>query len=225
MSAKPKANDLRFAVLATDTVLFTFRDGALFVRLIPVDLPPFYANLHGLPGGLLHPDETAEQATLRHLGNKAKILSRLTHLEQLYTFSDIDRDPRGRVVSVAYLALIPWERLSETERGGGWYPVKDLPKLAYDHKEIIRVAVERFQAKIVYSTLIAKILPKEFTLTELERAYASILEKGLDKRNFRKKVLKLKLVKELKKKRSGLKQRPASLFSFASDKVREVGMV
>lgn len=229
MPQKPAAHELRFAVLATDVVLLTYKDGDLYVRLIPVDLPPFFQKLHGLPGGLLRPDEVAEQAAKRHVEVKAKIVSGPSHLEQLYTFSEIDRDPRGRVVSVAYLALVPWERLTETERGlqteTGWYPAKRLPKLAYDHAEIIRVALERFRTKIVYSTLISKLMPKEFTLTELEQAYARILEKGMDKRNFRKKILKLKIVKELDKKRSGLKQRPASLFKFVSEKVREASMV
>jgi 8-oxo-dGTP diphosphatase len=226
---KPTPKNLRFAILAADTVLFTYLDGEVYVRLIPVDLPPHYKNAMGLPGGLLQPTEMAEEAARRHLENKAKISGKNVYAEQLYTFSEIDRDPRGRVVAVAYLALVPWESLDEKERvignGTGWYPVTKLPKLAYDHKNIIAVALERFRSKVSYSSLIAKIMPKEFTLTELERAYTTILKKSMDKRNFRKKILRVELVKELKKKVSHGRQRPASLFRFVSDRIRILEMV
>lgn len=217
--------DLRFAVLATDTVLWTINDNILYVRLIPVSAPQF-AGTAGLPGGLLSPTETAEQAARRHLQNKAHIAPEKIYLEQLYTFSEVNRDPRGRVVAVGHSAYVPWDMLSTQERenrGEAWWAaVSKLPKLAYDHKHIIHVALERLRARITYTTLIAKLMPKEFTLTELETAYESILEKEIDKRNFRKKIQALGLLKKLNKERRGQKFRPAKLYSFVSSDLHTI---
>src|SRR6516165_11678418 len=112
MEATPVTQEpLRFAILAADTVLFTMRDGKLLVRLTKVERPPHFPDNAGLPGGLLHPLETAEDAAMRHVEEKAGIARRKIYLEQLYTFSKVDRDPRGRVVAVAYCGLVPWETL------------------------------------------------------------------------------------------------------------------
>jgi 8-oxo-dGTP diphosphatase len=224
-SDKIDPKDLRFAILATDTVLWTIIDNVLHVRLIKVSTP-YFQGLAGLPGGLLAPTETAEQSAKRHVENKAKIDPEKVYLEQLYTFSEVNRDPRGRVVAVAYAGFVPWENLSTQERENGgevwWSPVNKLPKLAYDHKHIIQVALNRLKARITYTTLIAKFMPAEFTLTELETAYESILEKEIDKRNFRKKILALGLLKKLNKERRGQKFRPAKLHTFISTEVRTI---
>ena len=221
--------DLRFAILATDIALFTLRENELCIRLIPVNKPPHFENMWGLPGGLLSPAETAEEAAHRHLETKAKIVPSLVHLEQLYTFSEVQRDPRGRVVAVAYLAVVPWESLSVSEREENdkarWVPITKLPKLAYDHDTIVSVALERLRSRISYTTLIAKLLPQEFTLIELERAYETILKKKIDRRNFRKKIEKLELVRSLGRKRQGLKSRPAMLYSFRSTKVTPIDIL
>lgn len=223
---KTSAN-LRFAVLAVDTLLLTYQDNQLFVRLIKVDLPPHYKNVGGLPGGLLGQQETAEQAARKHIINKTGIKSKALYLEQVYTFTTINRDPRNRVVAVAYLGLIPWESLTGSEKENTeqswWCPINKLPKqLAYDHKEIIQIGLDRFRARITYSTLISHIMPKKFTLTELEEAYEDILHKKIDKRNFRKKMMRLKLVKKLSEKRTGLKARPAALYTFAKSEVMDM---
>lgn len=217
---------MRFAVLAADTALFTLCGNELLIRLIRVNRPPHFRNIPGLPGGLLHPEETAEKAAIRHLTEKTKIGKEKIYLEQLYTFSRIDRDPRGRVVAVAYLGLIPWDQLSTKERKGTneswWANMNDLPRLAYDHDEIIRVALDRIRSRVTYTTLMAKLMPSKFTLTELETAYETAVGKGIDKRNFRKKVQRLKLVRSLNQKRVGEKHRPAMLYGFRSLKVREL---
>lgn len=217
---------LRFAVLAADTALFTLRDNQLLVRLTNVDRPPFYENIPGLPGGLLTPNETAEDAALRHLEDKAGIAIAHVYAEQLYTFSKIDRDPRGRVVAVAYLALVPWEKLSAVERSDTkecwWSPVRKTDHLAYDHNEVLAVALARLKSRATYTTLISKLMPEEFTLTELETAYETVLHTPLDKRNFRKKILALKVLKELPHKRTGGAHRPAQLYRFASKKTEEI---
>jgi 8-oxo-dGTP diphosphatase len=224
--SEPSSEELRFAVLATDTALFTVHDTQLFVRVVLVNRPPHFVNIWALPGGLVHPSETAEQTNLRHLKDKARIDSKKIYTEQLYTFSDIDRDPRNRVVAVAYIALVPWEELTAEEKEDtdtvAWVPVTRASKLAYDHDQILAVALQRLRSRLTYTTLISKLMPEEFTLTELEQAYAIILKSGLDKRNFRKKILKLKVLKELPHKKVGGKHRPAQLYSFASPKVTEI---
>jgi 8-oxo-dGTP diphosphatase len=217
---------LRFATIATDVVPFTIRDGELLVRLIAVDRPPYYKNSQGLPGGLIDPKETAEEAAVRHLEEKAGIKASKTYIEQLYTFSTIDRDPRGRVLAVSYLAFVPWEKLSPDEQadtpGACWSRIKDARKLAYDHDEMLQVALTRLRSRVTYTTLISKLMPKEFTLTELEQAYEAIVKTDLDKRNFRKKILKLNIIKSLAHKRTGGRFRPAQLYSFVSDKILEI---
>lgn len=217
---------LTFAVLAADTALFTIRNEELLVRLIKVNRPPHFIDMRGLPGGLVDPKETAPETAKRIVETKAKVSAAKPYFEQLYTFSSIDRDKRGRVVAVAYLALVPWEKLSSQEQADSaeatWVPARKAKHLAYDHDEILAMALARLCSRITYTTLLGKLLPNEFTLTELERAYESILGTDLDKRNFRKKILKLKVLTTLPRKRAGGRFRPAQLYRFASSAVTEI---
>jgi 8-oxo-dGTP diphosphatase len=155
---------LRFAVLATDVALVTVRDGKLLVRLTPVHRPPHFPNAKGLPGGLIDPKETAEEAVARILKTKGGIQSVGVYLEQLYTFSEINRDPRGRVVAVAYIALTPWESLSSSEQAdtcdAWWVPITEARGLAYDHDSIVSTAQSRLRSRARYTTVIAKLLPR-----------------------------------------------------------------
>ena len=223
-----KAQELRFAVLATDVVLFSLHEDRLLVRLITTQNPHF-KGMRALPGGLIGPTETADEAAKRHIEAKTSVSSEKVYIEQLYTFSEIDRDPRGRVVAVAYLGFVPWEKLSEAERGSTsdarWSPLKDARGLAYDHDEIVKIAVARLRSRVTYTTLLQKLLPKEFTLTELEHAYEAVLGADLDKRNFRKKILKLDILKEVPNKKSGGAFRPAQLYRFATDRVIEIEVI
>lgn len=220
---------LRFAVLAVDVALFTVRDGELLVRLVHVVRPPYFPDNTALPGGIIDPKETAEDAARRQLSEKAHINPEHVYIEQLATFSDINRDRRGRVVSVAYLALVPWEKLSVLESQNTtetwWSPLKDARKLAYDHDDMLKVAITRLKSRVTYTTLIRALMPQEFTLTELEHMYESILGTELDKRNFRKKILKLNILTELPKKRTGGKFRPAQLYRFESKKVENIEVI
>lgn len=217
---------LKFAVLAADVALFTVRDDELYVRLIAVDRPPHFPNTRGLPGGLLQPHETAHEAAERQINDKALVASKKVYLEQLYTFSRVDRDKRGRVVAVGYLGLVPWEALSDAERSDSrsafWLRVSSAKKLAYDHDEILEVAVKRLRSRARYTTLLQKLMQKEFTLTELERAFEVVTHTELDKRNFRKKILKLGIVAPLPRKKSGGRFRPAQLYKFAKTGVDEI---
>lgn len=212
---------LRFAVVAVDAACFRIIGGELRVLLGRVNVPPHYVNRWGLIGGLILPSENADAAVERHLRDKAGI--RNVYKEQLYTFSSIGRDPRGRVISVAYLCLAP-EALVES-RGAvetRWLPVKDVSGLAYDHDEILRTALERLRARIGYTNIIQHLLPEEFTLTDLQTAYEIVLNKKLDKRNFRKKVLETKLVAATGKKERRGASRPAILHRFSSNNVKNI---
>lgn len=219
-------SSLRFAVLATDTALFTVRDGQLLVRLVRVDRAPHFKNAKGLPGGLIHAHEVAEEAAQRLITEKAAIDPDKIYLEQLYTFSEVERDPRGRVVAVAHLALVPWESLSPHEQDGDdeawWATLSEAKALAYDHDAILSVALHRLRSRVTYTTLMQKLLPREFTLTELERAYESVLKTDLDKRNFRKKIMKVGVLTPLPRKRADGPHRPAQLYKFASSKVEHI---
>ncbi len=226
---KKATKNLRFAVLASDIVILALREGELCLRLTRVNRPPYFINRAGLPGGLLLPYETAEETALRLIKEKAGIKQNHIYMEQLYTFSEVKRDPRGRVVAVAYLALIPWNDLSTSERmdseNSWWCPIKKLPHLAYDHDKISAFAIERLRGRITYTTLINKLLPKEFTLMDLENAYNVILGKKVDRRNFRKKIIKLKLLSSLKRKVYGLRWRPAALYAFRRHKVLPIDIL
>jgi 8-oxo-dGTP diphosphatase len=216
-TAKPA---LRFAVLAIDVALFAVLDRRLCVLLIPVERPPHFVGMRGLPGGLIAPDETAEQAVARHLRDKAEISG--AYVEQLATFSAVERDPRGRVVSVAYLGLMPPEQAAANPlaRGQHWVPVERAGTLAYDHDEILAAAVERLRARLGYSTIARHLMPREFTLTELQQTYETVLGRPFDKRNFRKKLLEAGIVRGTGKMRSGQPSRPAELHRFAGTGVR-----
>lgn len=217
------AKKYQFAVIASDVVILTLRDGKLQVLLIQMQKAPFKGEW-AVPGGLVQPRESVDEAAHRILAEKAGVHG--VYLEQLYTFGKVSRDPFGRVVSVAYFALIPSDsvKLHTTKEYGDvrWFPVKKLPGMAYDHGEIVQTAIKRLQAKLEYTNIVYSLLPKTFTLSDLQEMYETILGKAMDKRNFRKKVLSLKLVKRVGEKRQGLASRPAELYTFASSKLQKV---
>lgn len=171
---------------------------------------PPYAGDWALPGTLVREGEELEDAALRIMCDGAG-LSRPRHLEQLATFGTPDRDPRGRVVSVSYLALVP--RPADVSPTAAWWPVAQPPPLAFDHAVILDSAMDRLRGKLTYSNVAYGLLPDTFTLSELQAAYESVLGQALDKRNFRKKVLTLGLVVEAPGMRRG-PHRPAQLYRF-----------
>lgn len=174
--------------ITVDIAIFTVRNGALEVLLVKRGVPPFAGQL-ALPGGFVREDESLEDAALRELYEETSV--RNVFLEQLYTFGDPKRDPRGRIVTVAYYALISSDRLSLVAGADAaearWFPMKALPPLAFDHKSILDYALERLRNKLEYTTVGFQLLPEKFTLSDLQKVYEAILEKRLDKRNFRRK--------------------------------------
>lgn len=203
------------AIVAVDVVIFTVVDGALKVLLLELQEEPF-AGKWALPGGLVRVEESLDEAARRHLKTKAGLAD--IYLEQLYTFGAVNRDPKGRVISVAYMAVVPEGRFepqtSPRYKQITWRAISDLPRLAYDHSQIIAAAVERLRNKLGYTNIAYSLLPNEFTLSQLQRIYELILGKMLDKRNFRKKILAVGLLKELSKMTTGQASRPAQLYEF-----------
>lgn len=212
---KPHCYEYPRAALAVDCVVFGLDETDLKVLLIQRRLTPFQ-HAWALPGGFVRLDETLDDAARRELQEEAGVTD--VYLEQLYSFGALDRDPRERVVTVAYYALAKLSdhkiRAATDAMGVGWFALDDLPKLAFDHGEIVRVATERLRAKVRYAPIGFELLPPRFSLTQLQRLYEIILGTELDKRNFRKKLLSLDLLVETDEFEQGVRHRAARLYRF-----------
>ena len=201
--------------VTVDTVIFTVLDGTLQVLLVRRGEEKF-AGLWSLPGGFVAPSEPLESAALRELRDATGVTD--VYLEQLYTFGDPGRDTRGRVISVAYVALLAADRCplvpNELEDEAQWWPVYQLPPLAFDHPRMIEVALERVRTKLEYTTIGFQLMPAAFTLGELQRVYEVVLDREVDKRNFRRRLELLDLVEPTGETRRGGPGRPAQLYRF-----------
>lgn len=217
MSKKTKTK--KYPIVAVDVVIFTIEDEELKVILIKMKKRPF-KSMWAFPGGRVDNNESLDEAAKRELYEKTRVKD--VYLEQLYTFGDVKRDPFTRVVSVAYFALVDSKKikLKTTTKYAGidWFIIKHLPPLAYDHKEMAKLALERLRAKLEYTNIVYSLLPKYFTLSELRRVYEIILDRKLDRRNFQRKILGLNLLKSTGQKRGGLPHRPATLYTFKKRK-------
>lgn len=218
--AGSRNGQFRGHVIAADVVLFTIQGSTLKVLLIKRQRAPC-RSMWALPGGMVGAEESVDTAALRELQEETNIGN--VYLEQLYTFGDPDRDPRGRVITVSYYALINWQRVQLKNRHrtseANWFPVKRLPKLAFDHRRIVDYALERLRSKINYTTVGFQLLPRQFTLTELQSSYEVITGQRLDKRNFRRKMLQLGVLKGTREFQANGRQRPARLYTFTEPKV------
>jgi 8-oxo-dGTP diphosphatase len=203
------------AALTVDGVVFGYDAGELKILLIKRALEP-YRGQWALPGGFVRVDESLDEAARRELEEETGL--RDIYLEQLYTFGALTRDPRERIVSVAYYALvkstyqIPQANTDAEE--ARWFALSDLPVVAFDHADIIDCAWQRLRAKLRYEPIGFELLPAAFTLTQLQQLYETILDTDLDKRNFRKKMLSHELLLPLKNKMSEGLGRPAQLYRF-----------
>jgi ADP-ribose pyrophosphatase YjhB (NUDIX family) len=214
--------------VTVDIVIFTLREGSLQVLLVKRGVPPFEGQ-YAIPGGFIREDESLEEAALRELHEETGV--RNVFLEQLYTFGDPQRDPRGRVITVAYYALIASGKLSLVAGADAaeaqWFPASRVPPLAFDHKSILDYALERLRNKLEYTTVGFQLLAEKFTLGELQAVYEAILGRPLDKRNFRRKLALLGILKPLREwQRTGRK--PAQLFRFAAarfEKLKDKGIL
>ena len=210
-----KLSDYPQPSVTVDLVIFTIAEDDLKVLLIRRGQEPFKGRW-ALPGGFVEIDESLERAAERELKEEVGVTN--VYLEQLYTFGEPKRDPRGRVISVSYFALVDAERQRIVAASDAaealWHSVFDAPKLAFDHAKILDTAVWRLRNKIEWTTVGYELLPKKFTLSELQRVYEIILQRPVDKRNFRKKILAQGQIIELNETRGDVAHRPARLYSF-----------
>jgi 8-oxo-dGTP diphosphatase len=201
--------------VTVDLVIFTVSEEKLKALLVKRANEPF-AGVWSIPGGFLKTGESLDEAAIRVMKEKTGVKE--VYLEQLYTFGKVDRDPRGRVITVTYFALIPWQNLDQPESRKisdlAWHPADQLPVLAFDHQEILIYAIKRLRAKVSYSNIVYGLLPVQFRISELQRVYECIINKPMDKRNFRKKMLATNLLKETGKKEITGAHRPAMLYCF-----------
>jgi len=213
-------------LVTVDNVIFSIVENKPQVLLIKRAIDPFKGEW-AIPGWFVLDDEDTEKAAYRELEEETNVKN--AYLEQLYTFSDVDRDPRWRVVSIAYMALV--NRESMTIKAGSdandaqFFPINKLPKLAFDHKKIINYAIQRLKWKFEYTNVAQYILPKKFTLSELQNVYEIVMEQTFDVRNFRKKIEKLNIIKETGEKEVGVQNRPAKLYTFVNKWIKIVDII
>ena len=208
--------------VTVDIILFVFQEDQLRVLLIRRANDPFKGKW-ALPGCFIGENEDLYDAALRELKEETNVSN--VYLEQLYTVGKPDRDPRTRVITVAYFALLSAEEVAQQEVHGAtdagearWWDIYSLPELAFDHQQILDYALQRLRWKLEWTALGFLLLPSEFTLSELQRVYETILNEPLDKRNFRRKILAAGVIEPTGNMRAG-DHRPARLYRFAATAV------
>jgi len=204
--------------IAVDAIVFGYnKEVGVSILLIKRKYNPFKGNW-AIPGGFVLDDESLEVAVERELMEETGV--KINYLEQLYTFGNPGRDPRRRILSVAYFGLVKssqFEKLQSTNDAeeAKWFNIKSLPKLAFDHKEILNLAIERLRSKIIYQPIGFELLDKKFPFSDLEHLYSSLLDRPIDRRNFKKKVMHLGILDKLEEKvKSSRAGRPGYLFQF-----------
>ncbi|MBS1636680.1 MAG: NUDIX hydrolase [Bacteroidetes bacterium] len=209
--------------LATDCVIFGFDGGELKLLLTEREKEPF-RNKWALPGGFVFIEETTEACAKRILFEKAGV--KHVFIEQLYTFSEPDRDPRERIVSVAYFALVNKHQYDviagRDTLKAEWFEISNLPKLAFDHGKMVKMAIQRLKGKVSYQPIGFELLDEKFTLSQLQTLYEAILGNPIDKRNFRKKILGMGLLTELNEKEKNVARKAARYYSFNNKAYKEL---
>ncbi|MEQ9069458.1 MAG: NUDIX domain-containing protein, partial [Gimesia chilikensis] len=211
------------AALTVDCVVFGLDEDDLQILLIQRDLPPFEGDW-ALPGGFVRLEETLDEAALRELSEETGLKN--VYLEQLYSFGTVNRDPRERVVTVAYYALVNLSdhrvQAATDARNAAWFAVDDIPSLAFDHDQILEMAHERLRGKVRYQPIGFELLPPKFTLRQIQHLYEVILDRPLDKRNFRKKILSMGILIELDEVETDVAHRAARLYQFDRRKYKRL---
>ena len=207
--------------VTTDCVIFGFNGERLQVLLIERGIEP-YKGRWAFPDGFLKMDEAAEEGALRELKEETGLEN--AYIQQLHTFSDPNRDPRERVITIAYYALV---RIQEVKGGDDaasarWFPLDEIPPLAFDHDYILRMATQRLREQIHFQPIGFELLPEKFTIKELQSLYEAILEINFDRRNFAKKMLHLEILTELDETIWPTPKREAKLYKFNSEKYEEL---
>jgi 8-oxo-dGTP diphosphatase len=213
------------SVFSIDCVIFGFEAGELKILLIERNEEPFKDWL-ALPGYIVEQDESIDDAAERILYELTGL--RDLHMQQFHTFGEVNRHPQGRVITVAYYALIringqkELRPITQFARKAFWHPVNELPKLAFDHTEIFKTGFAKIRRRLNYQPIAFELLPEKFTLTQLQLLYEAVLSKKLDKRNFRKKMLSYGFLKELDEKQKGVSYRAAKLYKFDRRKYAKI---
>jgi 8-oxo-dGTP diphosphatase len=208
--------------VTVDVVIFNLAENDLKVLLVRRAYPPFKGKW-AIPGGFVHSAEALDDAARRELEEETNV--REVYLEQLYSFGQPKRDPRGRVITVAYFALVAGDvptRAGDDAAEAAWHSAYAPPDLAFDHAEILKYALQRLRYKLEYTSVGFELLPNEFTLTELQQAYEIVLGEALDKRNFRRRILEAGILAETNKYHAEGQGRPAQLYRYKQDAVLEV---
>jgi len=208
--------------VAVDAVVFGYESKKnLSVLLIRRGVEP-YKNTWALPGGLVLEDESLEDAVERELQEETGV--KIDYLEQLYSFGKPKRDPRNRVVSISYFGLVKPNHFkieAATDAAEAqWFPINEIPELAFDHKTILDLAKSRLKSKLHYQPIGFDLLNKSFPFSDLEHLYTTILEKDIDRRNFRKKLMSFGIIEETGKMSQSGSGRPAKLFRFNTNKYK-----
>ena len=211
--------------LTVDCVVFGLdvEEEDLRVMLIQRGIPPFEGRW-ALPGGFVRINETLEETARRELKEETGIEQ--VYLEQLYSFGELKRDPRERVVTIAYYALVNLNehriKAATDARSAAWFSVSDLPPLAFDHNDIVEVGLQRLKGKVRYEPIGFELLPRRFTMSQLQTLYEIVLERRLDRRNFRKKLLGMGLLIDLNEVQQDVAHRAAKLYQFDEKKYRQL---
>ncbi|MCE7993696.1 MAG: NUDIX hydrolase [Roseivirga sp.] len=212
--------------VAVDAIVFGYsKENGVSVLLIKRKYEPFQGQW-AIPGGFVKDEESLEAAVERELKEETGV--KINYLEQLYTFGEPDRDPRKRILAVAYFGLVKsaqFEKLkaSTDAEEAEWFNIKKLPKLAFDHKKVLRIAIERLRSKIKYQPIGFELLDKKFPFSDLEHLYTTLLDRPIDRRNFKKKISHLKILDELPEKaKSKGAGRPGNLFQFNKSRYNEL---
>jgi 8-oxo-dGTP diphosphatase len=216
-------------LLTVDAIVFGYHQKQMNVLLIRRQYAPF-ENKWALPGGFVLPGESLETAVERELKEETGVA--INYLEQLYTFGNPDRDPRQRIVTVAYFGLVnpeQFEIVASTDASEvQWFPVDQLPALAFDHQKILHYALQRLRNKLTYEPVGLNLLDTDFPFSDLENLYETILGRKIERRNFRRKFMGFGILKEVKLRRTAQKGRPGILFRFDKAKyntLREKGFL
>jgi 8-oxo-dGTP diphosphatase len=209
--------------LSVDCIIFGFDQGELKILLIERAAEPS-KGMWALPGGFVRPDEDLDHSAKRVLQELTGLSN--IYMEQFHAFGEVNRYPEGRVISAAYYALTKIDdynlKAASNAKEARWHPLSKTPKLVFDHNKILNMGLEKLKNKVRFQPVGFELLPKKFTLTELQKLYEAILEVELDKRNFRKKILSMDLLIKLDESQKNVAHRAARLYKFDKIKYKEL---